>query len=173
MQECHLSLFQGLFPASCSHAAEGCDEAVQGKEARGCILQDWQWLWGVCGGPMPASRGASSPVAPHGSLSMAHCPSRPLRKDLSVPEPESLCPQWCWEGPPSRGGTTPCVPRVVQENWDTAGKYWGSPVCAPSPSLCGSPFSSPCPFQCLQIPQATSLPDPPVQAPARGLQEYF
>lgn len=33
LQGCHLSLFQGLFPASSSHAAKGCDKAVQGKEA--------------------------------------------------------------------------------------------------------------------------------------------
>ena len=39
LQGCQLSLFQGLFPASSSHAAKGCDKAVQGKEARGSVLQ--------------------------------------------------------------------------------------------------------------------------------------
>lgn len=61
----------------------------------------------------------------------------------------------------------------MQESWDTAGKYWGPPVCVPSPSLPGNTFSSPCPFQSLHTLQALSLPDPPVKAPARGLKEYF
>lgn len=54
---------------------------------------------------------------------MAHCPPRPLCKDLTVPEPEPLYPQRFWRGPPGRQGTTPEYPGDVQESWDTAGKY--------------------------------------------------
>lgn len=99
-----------------------------------------------------------------------------------MPEPEPLCPQQFWKGPPGRQGTTPRVP------WGCAGELGHSREILGSPSICPIPFSEPRhPFLPVtlwslcsdaakqQIPQEErALPGLPGQATALGgLQKYF
>lgn len=149
LQGCQLSLFQGFFPASSSHAAKGCAEAAQGKEAASCKLGG--------GGPHVSPLGGSFPSS---------APRPPLHGPQG---PELLlCPQRCWKSPPADKEQPPgCI--------EDSKEISGSSSLCPIPFLELGPRDPPVSLQQCCEAADPALPDLPVQAtaPGGGLQRYF